>query len=112
MKWLTQDAVLVCQHQTGRVNLGQAQDLVTVNGRTVLVENDPEFRPITGCSNIGATIKPCTLTLKAMAGYSAFIRINGRRVALDTITGLTEGTPPSTIKYQVRSPGQELVDEA
>jgi hypothetical protein len=40
------------------------------------------------------------------------VRIDGRRVCLDTVTGLTDGTPPGTIKYEVRSPGQDLVSEA
>lgn len=111
MKLLTQDAVLVCDHMLGKVTNQPTQNLVTIGGRQVLVETDPEGRPILGCPNIGATIKPCTRTLPVQVGYSDWIRIQGKRVCLDTITGLTDGTPPGTIRYKVVSPGQDLVTQ-
>ena len=112
MNVLTEDAKLVCKHEKGVVGIVASQKLVTINQRCVLVETDPEGRPIAGCPNIGAAIKPCTATLKVQAGYSDFIRIDGRRVSLDTITGLTDGTPPGVVQYVVRDPGQTLVSEA
>lgn len=112
MKLLTEDALLVCDHQIGRVLIRGTQSLVTIEARQVLVESDPEQRTIVSCPNLGATIKPCTLTLKVTAGYSSFVRIEGRRICLDTVTGLTDGTPPVTVNYLVRSPGQTLVTEA
>jgi hypothetical protein len=112
MKWLTEDAVINCKHELGIVHLLlPLQDLVTIEGRKVLVQNDPEGKPITGCPNIGATIKPCTRTLGVETGYSPFLRIDGRSICLDTVTGLTNGTPPGIVKYVVRRPGQELVEE-
>src|SRR5215469_7012386 len=112
MKWLTEDAVINCRHELGIVHLLlPLQDLVTIEGRKVLVQNDPEGKPITGCPNIGATIKPCTKTLGVETGYSQFLRINGRRICLDTVTGLTDGTPPGIVKYAVRKAGQGLVVE-
>lgn len=111
MRWLTEDAVLVCAHETGIVGIAATQNLVTIEGRRVLVATNPEGRPIVGCPNVGPTIKPCTSTLKVQQGYSPFIRVNGRSVCLDTVTGLTDGTPPGTVKYKVRSPGQQLVAE-
>ena len=111
MKWLTEDAVLNCKHILGIVKISPTQDLVTIGQRKVLVEDNPENKSIVGCPNIGATIKPCTKTLKVEAGYSDFLRINGRRICLDSVTGLTDGTPPGVVKYVVRSPGQQLVTE-
>lgn len=113
MKWLTEDAIITCKHELGIVHLLlPLQDLVTIEGRKVLVQNDPENKLITGCPNIGATIKPCTKTLRVEAGYSSFLRINGREICLDTVTGLTDGTPPGIVKYAVRAAGQDLVVEA
>ena len=112
MKILTQDALLVCNHELGTVQIRPSQEWVTVNGRAVLVDNDPEGRPITGCPNVGATIKPCLRTLRVQSGYSDWVRIDGQRVCLDTVTGLTDGTPPGTVQYKVRQPGQDLVEEA
>jgi len=106
---LTEDAVIVCRHELGRARIIASQGLVMIGNRKVLVENDPEGRPIVGCPNIGATIKPCTATLTAKEGYSDLLRVNDRRICLDTVTGLTDGTPPGVVKYQVRHPGQTLV---
>lgn len=108
MKALTEDAILRCEHG-GQVSNQPTQDFVMIEQRRVLVENNPEKRRISGCPNVGPTIKPCQLTLKVSTGYSAFIRVDGRRLCLDTVTGLTDGTPPGVVKYKVRSPGQELV---
>lgn len=112
MKFLTEKAKLICKHVTGVVQIFTFQDTVTIEGDRVLVYNDPEFKPIIGCANIGPTIKPCSLSLVATEGYSDFIRIDGRAVCLDTITGLTDGTVPGTVKYVVNNPGQHFVDEA
>lgn len=111
MKLLTEDAVLVCNHVLGTVDTPPTQDLVTVEGRRVLVEDDPENRPIKNCPNVGATIKPCQATLPVQEGYSEWIRVEGRPVCLDTVTGLTDGTPPGTVHYRVLRPGQDLVTE-
>ena len=111
MKLLTVDALLICNHILGTVGIKATQDLVTIEGRRVLVETDPEGRPITGCPNFGAAIKPCQNTLRVQEGYSDWMRIEGRRICLDTVTGLTDGTPPGVVMYRVRDPGQELVAE-
>jgi hypothetical protein len=111
---LTEDAVLMCGHPPGTVDIRATQSLVTIEGRKVLVEKDPESRPIRGCPNTNplAGIKPCLNTLPVQQGYSALLRIDGRRVCLDTVTGLTDGTPPGTVIYNVHDPGQKLVDSA
>ena len=111
---LTDKAKLVCQHKTGVVLIIATQQLVRIDGRYVLVgglpKGDPEFQPIAGCPNFGLTIKPCTFSLKVMRGYSSFIFINGRPICLDTISGLTDGTPPGVVKYEVVQPGQVFVE--
>lgn len=112
MKWLTEDAQLICAHILGDVAIKPSQSLVTIQGRKVLVERDPEKKEIGSCPNVGLTIKPCTLTLPVEKGYSELIRINGRRVCLDTVTGKTDGTPPGTVYYHVKDPGQQLVEES
>jgi hypothetical protein len=58
---------------------------------------------------VGPAIKPCTTTLPVRVGYSDLLRIEGRRVCLDTVTGLTDGSPPGTVNYSVRAAGQALV---
>jgi hypothetical protein len=111
MKILTEAGMMVCNHETGMVAINASQHFVRIRGRKILVANDPELKPITGCTNSNPPIgiKPCTVSLNARTGYSRFVRINGRPVCLETVRGFTDGTPPGIIDYKVRTPGQELV---
>jgi hypothetical protein len=112
VKLLTLRAVLHCDHQSGLVGLAARQHFVRIAGSPILVDNDPENRPIAGCPNVGPAIKPCTSTLAVQRGYSGLLRIEGHRVCLDTVTGLTDGTPPGTVNYKVRYAGQDFVAES
>lgn len=111
MLLLTDEATLRCQHRLGKVDIAPSQQWVHVDGHPLLVEDDPEQRGISGCPNYGPTIKPCTHTLRVKEGYSDLLRIDGQRVCLDTVTGLTDGTPPGTVNYIVRDAGQTWIDE-
>ncbi len=109
MKLLTEDALILCKHVIGKVSLSPSQHWVSVEGRMLLVDADPENRSISGCPNYGVTMKPCTHTLKVAVGYSTFLRIDGQRICLDTVEGFTDGTPPGVVTYNVKHPGQVLV---
>jgi hypothetical protein len=111
MQWLTEDALLACDHG-GRVNNKLSQQLVKIAGRRVMVAIDPEGRSISGCPNADVLMgmRPCVTTLVVKTGYSDFIAIAGHRVCLSTVRGLTDGTPPGTVDYSVRRPGQALVE--
>jgi hypothetical protein len=108
---LTEDSTLVCSHRSGRARVAPSQGLVRVEGRRLLVEPDPDGCAIAGCANIGATIRPCLRTLTPQAGYSTFVRVDGRPFCLETVTGGTDGTPPGAASYLVAQVGQELVAE-
>jgi hypothetical protein len=110
MKFLTDKSDVECQHKAP-VQLVASQQFVTISKRPVQVENDPEGRDINGCQNNLPLqgINPCRQTLKVQAGYSTFIRIGGHAVCLDTVTGLTNGTPPGNWHYSVVSPEQDFV---
>jgi len=109
--WLTEEAVILCDHATGKVTLEPRQDWVTIAGQSVLVADDPQGRKIAGCSNINVPggILPCRTTLRVQAGYSTFISIDGNAVCLETITGATDGTPQGAYKYTVKTPGQDWI---
>ena len=111
MELVTEKGLLVCAHELGHVDNMPSQELLRIDEARVLVEVDPEGRRIVGCPNFNplAGIKPCQTSLKVDAGYSELVRIDGHRVCLDTVTGYTDGTPPGTVKYLVRKPGQDLV---
>lgn len=113
MKLLTDQAVLVCNHEQGIVKNQPEQDLVWIAAHPILVESEPEGWSIIGCpnANVPVGIVPCRTTLRVQSGYSEWIRVDGHRVCLDTVSGFTDGTPPLTIKYKVRDPGQDFVSE-
>jgi hypothetical protein len=108
---LTEKAVLICKHATGLVENKPSQDWVTIESARVLVENDPEGRSIKGCTVVPPMGRPCVTTLVVQAGYSEWIRVDGKRICLDTVTGFTDGTPPGVAKYKVSFAGQEFVTE-
>ncbi|WP_347329659.1 hypothetical protein [Marinimicrobium locisalis] len=110
MKVLTEEADLRCAHELGKVAVIATQSWVRSERGRLLVRNDPEGRPIAGCPNYGPTIKPCTSTLAVQRGYSTLVRIDGRPVCLESLEGLTDGTPPGSVKYRVRHTGQQLVE--
>jgi hypothetical protein len=105
---LTEDAKLICLHR-GIVDIKATQDLVTIESRAVLVDPNPESRSISRCPNVGIGIRPCQTTLKVKQGYSELVWIEGQRICLDSVTGLTDGTPPGFVEYKVDKPGQEFV---
>ena len=87
-----------------------------LRGRRVLVKEDLEGRPIKGCPNLSIGIKPCRQTLAVKTGCSDLVRIEGRPVCLESVGGLTDGTPPGVVPYLVRGgesreAGQDLVAE-
>lgn len=110
MKLVTLAAVVRCGHD-GRVQNLASQHWVRIGGVEVLVEPDPQRRPITACPNIGPTMKPCTTTLAVDTGYSPWIRVGGAAVVQSDLDGLTDGTVPGTVHYTVRDPGQSLVTD-
>ncbi len=107
---LTEDAGVYCTHVLGKVSIAATQSLVTVEGRSVLLEPDPVGRGISFCPNV-VPFKPCLTTLVVQTGYSLFIRVENRRLCLDTVTGFTDGTPPGAAMYVVREAGQKFVSE-
>ncbi len=111
MKLLTEDAVLRCEH-AGRVEIRASQELVRVEGRQLLVARDPEGRPIRRCPNANPPlgIRPCLTTLRVQRGYSTLLFVAGKAVCVDTLSGLTDGTPPGSVPYTVRDPGQAWLE--
>lgn len=109
MKLITEKSIIHCDHD-GQVRNLPSQHWLTVESVPVLVDHDPEGRTITACPNAGPTMKPCTTTLVVRRGYSNWIRVDGRRIVLDHLDGLTDGTVPGTVHYVVRDPAQPFVD--
>lgn len=109
MKVITKAADVRCDHD-GAVDRNPSQHWVEISGSPVLVDDDPAGRVVARCPNIGATMKPCVITLVVREGYSTWIDIDGKAVVLDSLDGLTDGTVPGTVHYRVRDAGQSFVE--
>jgi hypothetical protein len=107
---LTEDAVFKCRH-SGVVEVEATQGFVRIDGRLALVDHDPEGRDIDRCpnNNPAAGLRRCNTTLKVREGYSGFVTIERKGICLDNLWGLTDGTPPGAVRYDVRTPGQDWV---
>jgi hypothetical protein len=116
---LTFNATLRCGHINGLVQKTHSQNWVTVTQpgagdraaekpTPVLIEPDPESRPIVGCPNINVGILPCLTTKSVREGYSTFVTIGGKPVCLTSVTGLTDGSP-GVQEYRVTSAGQSFI---
>jgi len=110
MNILIQTSLLTCDHGSGVVAIGTLQSMVFINGVAAMVKGDFEAKGVAGCANAGPSIKPCTSTTAVNKGYSSHVFINNIPVALDDLEGVTDGTPPSTIPFKVRTPAQYFVD--
>ncbi|MHC4954368.1 MAG: hypothetical protein ACYTGZ_10795 [Planctomycetota bacterium] len=103
---LNKRAIYVCAHPPGMAKAKASQSWVRIQGSPVLVKGDPKNCTIGGCP-VPPPAKPCIKTLVDAAGHSGFVRIDGTRVCLNTVTGLTDGAPGGP--YMVGSPGQAFV---
>lgn len=108
MMIITEKSIIRCGHD-GRIVNQPSQHWLTVESVPVLVDHDPEGRKIIACPNSGPPMRPCLTTLRVQQGYSAWLRIDGRRIVLSHLDGLTDGTVPGTVHYLVRDPVQPFV---
>ena len=108
MKLMTSAATIHCDHD-GVVTNEPSQTWVTISASPILLEPDPTGRSISRCPNISPVTKPCVLTLGVSAGYSTFVRIDRHAVCLDSLVGLTDGSPNGVVTFRVRDAGQPFV---
>jgi hypothetical protein len=98
----------MCAHG-GQVTLIPRQSVVLAGGAPVMCVPDLIGAPIVGCAQPPTpTTKPCTTVIATLPGsWSLKVLAGGRPVYLTTLSGQTDGVPPSPI--MVVSPGQMLV---
>ena len=108
---LTEKSSLACANQ-GTVQLTATQSKLTVAGAKVLVTGDLTNAPISLCTtvtNTTAGTKQCMMIVSAAGGISAKLKVAGKGVLLDGITGKTDGIvppPPGIQTWSVQSAGQ------
>jgi hypothetical protein len=106
---LTKTAVLKCAHG-GLVRNQNSQDWVRIADDPLLVEDDPLARSIAACPMATITTPPCTSTVAVDdASYSAFLRIDGHRICLDSTTGRTNWSQLGITPFSVTAVAQVFV---
>jgi hypothetical protein len=105
---LTSQAVVMCAHG-GRVMLIPRQGTVLIQGSPAMCEPDLLGAPIVGCAQPPTpTTKPCTTVVSTLPGSSSpKVLVGGRPAYVGTLSGMTDGVPPSPIT--VVFPGQTRV---
>jgi hypothetical protein len=100
--------MISCAHG-GQVRVAPGQTTVTIQGGPVLAVPDLLGAPIVGCAQAPSpTTKPCTVVASVFPGsWSMKVNVAGRPVYVNTLTGLTDGVPPSPLI--VTFPGQVIV---
>lgn len=86
---LTTASRVTCTEQ-GTVSLTASYKL-KVAGNSVVTLSEIRGKSVAGCAN---TNKPCT-TVSSASGESAKLKVGGKKVALDTLSGQTDGQTPS-----------------
>ncbi len=106
---ITSSATIMCAHG-GRVMLIPRQFKVMAQGAPVMCVPDLMGAPIAGCAQpvTPAGTKPCTTVAATFPGsWSLKVLVMGRPAYVATLTGLTDGIPPSPLI--VAFPGQVRV---
>ncbi len=98
---LTTGADIECS-ASGKVQLSGSHKL-KVSGQSVITPDDVNHKTISGCTiaNSNST-KQCT-TVTSASGGSPKLKVDGTAVAIDSLTGSSDGTTPA---ISVKSAGQ------
>ena len=107
---LTEKSSLTCANQ-GAVQVTATQSKLKVAGAKVLVTGDLTSVPISQCTTVTDNTgnKQCMMTTSAQGGVSAKLKVAGKGVLLETITGTTDGIVPikgGIQTWSVQSAGQ------
>lgn len=104
---LTAASTLQCIHK-GTLVVQASQQALTVDGQPVLVQADLLAATVAGCTNNNpaAGQAPCLAVTAVSAGLSSTLSVGHQPVVLETAQGLTNGTPPAPVMWQVASAGQ------
>lgn len=96
-KVLTTDSTINCPN-AGTLTFPGVTHKLTVQGKPVLVQSDmtnPVLTKIIGCS---LTPTPCIQVNSISAGQSSKLTVDGGKVLLDTLMGLTNTSGNLTVK--------------
>jgi hypothetical protein len=104
---LTVSSTVACPHSPGQVSLSSDTKL-TVGGKKVLVLASVNGASVSGCTQVTNTsngTQQCS-TVTTASGTASKLQAGGAPVVLDTLTGATDGFPPTPSTLSVSAAGQ------
>ena len=90
---LTNASIITCSHAATALLTSSAK--LKVSDSPVLLDGDPIPLKPGACTQVGSGMTPCT-TLTIATGQSTKLKVGGKAVLLQSITGSTNGSPVST----------------
>lgn len=107
---LVAESVVKCAHG-GIVGIKPSQNLVFIEEVPMLVEPDLVDRPISACPHTSGATPPCLVTVSVEEGptYASFVRIEGRRLCKDSLSGKTDWSKLSLVPFNATDARQTLV---
>lgn len=99
-KYLTHASVITCSHHGRLVWSTPVAPKFKINGDAIVVETDLSNATITGCTQTGPGLKPCTKIVSLLRGPVRKFQVHGNRPVLDTMEALTDGSPPGQCTVQ------------
>ena len=110
MKFLTVDSQLECTHQ-GKVDLSSCgSDVLSADGKKIVTEQRILGAPVSGCTQFGTGVSPCTKVTQVLAGTQSVLTSGQDRPVGDCIVLLTDGSPPAMVTC--KDPAQETLQIA
>jgi hypothetical protein len=97
---ITEASIVTCIHQAP-IQLRASQHKLTVDGHAVILQRDLLGAVVDQCPNTAGA--PCTKIISIGSGISTDLVVDGEPAMLETAIGLTDGSPPAPIMWQVLS---------
>jgi hypothetical protein len=106
---LTKESTLQCAH-SGAVKLIPTQTKLTVAGNAVMVDGDLSGAPISGCLTVtdpNTSALTCLTVVSASGGVATKLKVGGKGVLLQDVSGQTNGTVGGTPQtWSVKDAGE------
>jgi hypothetical protein len=93
---MTQNSTWACAHPPGTGTITTVSGILSVNSDPVVTLTEALTMTITGCTNIGSGLTPCSSLVSATPGATKLTK-GGAVVALDSTVYTTDSVPTSVL---------------
>ena len=98
------DTSLMILSRQSTIECDHGGKLVLPEGDAPLSANDVLQASIAACPNEGPTVRPCQEIASITGGKAQLLADDGSPCLLDSLSGLTDGFPPGSVRFRVTRP--------